>query len=67
MNTIIVNGNTMDWEDGITVRTLLGKMNYSFPMLIVKINGTLIRKEEYDLTLIPVGANVAIIHLISGG
>jgi len=67
MNTVIVNGNTVDWEEGMTVQALLRKMNYTFPMLIVKINGTLIRKGEYEHTLIPVGANVAVIHLISGG
>ncbi len=67
MNTIIVNGNTVDWEDGMTVRSLLQKMSFTFPMLIVKINGALIRKDEYDHALIPAGANVAVIHLISGG
>ena len=67
MNTITVNGNTVEWEEGLTISTLLTKMNYTFRMLVIKLNGTLIKKDFYDKTPVPAGADVAIIHLISGG
>jgi sulfur carrier protein ThiS len=36
-------------------------------MLVVKVNGKLIKKTEYSTIIIPVAADVKIIHLISGG
>lgn len=67
MNIIIVNGNTIDWEEGMTVRRVLVKMNYTFRMIIVRVNGALIRKEDYDSAPVPPGASVSVYHLISGG
>ncbi|MCK9557136.1 MAG: sulfur carrier protein ThiS [Candidatus Cloacimonetes bacterium] len=68
MNTSIkINGNIVDWQEGMTVRDALKVMNYTFPMLVIRINGKLVPKSDYDSTEIPVGAEVKIIHLISGG
>lgn len=67
MQTITVNGNTVEWEPGLTVTALLAKMNYTFRMLVVKVNGSLVKKDRYAETLVPAGAEVAVIHLISGG
>jgi sulfur carrier protein len=67
MKEITVNGNTIEWEDGMTISSLLIKMNYTFKMLIIKLNGVLVKKHLYDETLVPEGADVAVIHLISGG
>lgn len=67
MQTITVNGNTVDWDAGMTIDTLLTKMNYTFRMLVIKVNGTLVKKDRYADTPVPQGADVAIIHLISGG
>jgi sulfur carrier protein ThiS len=34
---------------------------------VVKVNGELVRKEDYGTALVPDGADVKVIHLISGG
>jgi sulfur carrier protein len=67
MSKIIVNGIEIDWEDNLTITGVLEKMNYTFRMLVIKVNGTLVRKADYDTTLVPDGADVEVIHLISGG
>jgi sulfur carrier protein len=67
MKKIIVNGNEIDWEENLTITGVLKKMNYTFRMLVIKINGVLVRKGDYDTTVVPDGANVEVIHLISGG
>jgi sulfur carrier protein len=64
---ITVNGSTVEWEEGLTITTLLKKMNFTFRMLVIKLNGSLIKKDQYETTLIPAGADVSVIHLISGG
>jgi len=45
----------------------LRKMNYVFKMLVIKVNGALIKKDCYDTFVIPKNAEVKVIHLISGG
>lgn len=64
---ITINGHRKDWWEGMTVRDALKIMNYTFPMLVIKINNELISRDKYDDTLIPEGAELKVIHLISGG
>ncbi len=51
----------------ITVSELLKIKNFTFKMLIVKINGKLIKKTDYDTAEIVDGDDVQVLHLISGG
>jgi sulfur carrier protein len=54
-------------EDSMSVSDLLKIKNFTFKMLIVKINNKLIKKEDFDSTFIGDNDEVAVIHLISGG
>lgn len=65
--TINVNQETIDWEENLTIDRVLKIMNYTFKMIVVKVNGELVKKEDYDTKIIPEGAEVQIIHLIAGG
>jgi len=42
-------------------------MNYSFRMLVIKVNDKVVKKEDWDSFQVPPGADVKVIHLISGG
>jgi sulfur carrier protein len=53
--------------DKITITELLKHKNFTFKMLIVKINGKLLKKTEYDIAEITDGDDVMVLHLISGG
>lgn len=64
---ITVNGNKLDWHEGMTVRDILNAKNYVFKMLVTKIDGTLVKRADYDSTTVPDEADVKVIHLISGG
>lgn len=64
---ITVNGEKLDWHLGMTVRDVLVAKNYKFRMLVTKINGALVKRADYDTAVIPDGAEVQVIHLISGG
>ncbi len=57
---------TIDKET-VSVAELLEYKRFTFRMLVVKINGKPIKKEEYSTTYINDGDNVQVIHLISGG
>ena len=64
---IQVNGDPLQWTPGLTVRGVLKAKNYKFKMLIVSIDGRQVAREDYDSALVPDGAVVQVIHLISGG
>ena len=54
-------------EDRLTVNRLLKVKNFTFKMLIIKINGKLIEKKDYGSTQVTEGDHVQVLHLISGG
>ncbi|HPX09896.1 MAG TPA: sulfur carrier protein ThiS [Candidatus Cloacimonas sp.] len=62
-----VNGNKLPWQEGLVVSDALKLMNYTFKMLVVKMNGELIKRENWQITFIPENADLKVIHLISGG
>lgn len=64
---IKVNGRDFQWEEGLTVQEMINKKNYTFPSIVVKINGKFIHPEEYETTIINDGDDVQAIHLITGG
>ncbi len=51
----------------ITISELLAIKRFTFKMLVVKVNGRVVRKDEYSMTTIREGDDVQVIHLISGG
>ena len=67
MKKITVNNSIIDWEEIMTITRILKIMNYTFKMLVVKADGKLIKKNEYESTIVSPGADVKVIHLISGG
>jgi len=67
MKTIMLNNRSFEWEENLTISGIMKKKNFTFKMLVVKVNGKLIRKENYATTVVPENADVKIIHLISGG
>ena len=64
---ITVNGDPLAWTPGMTVRAVLRAKNYTFPLLIIKVDEALVQPKAYDTTPVPDGAVVDVVHLISGG
>ena len=62
-----VNGNILPWKEGLVVADALKMMNYTFKMLVIKMNGELIKRENWQTTPIPENADIKVIHLSSGG
>lgn len=64
---ITVNGDQMPHRPGMTVQDILDAKNYIFRMLAVSVNGQVVPRKEYKTTRVPDGADVQVIHMISGG
>ena len=64
---IRVNHRDMDFYEGMTLKSLIKDLKYSFPTLIVRINGELVPKEKYEERWIRDEDDIKIIHPIAGG
>ncbi|MEN8120401.1 MAG: sulfur carrier protein ThiS [Bacteroidota bacterium] len=51
----------------LTVQELILFKNFTFHMLVTKVNDKLIKKEVRSEVIIKEGDNVVVMHLISGG
>lgn len=65
---IVLNNREEEFnQDTLTVSEMLLLKKFSFRMRIIKVNGNLITKENYDKTVINNGDNVQMLYLMSGG
>lgn len=64
---IQVNGDPLAWQDGMTVRDVLTLKRFTFPMVVITVNDHVVERRHYDTTVIPDGADVKVVHLMSGG
>lgn len=51
----------------MTITRVLEVMNYTFRMLVIKVDGRLIKRSEYAVTEVPAGADIRVIHMVAGG
>jgi sulfur carrier protein len=65
---ILLNNREEEFaNETLSVSDMLLAKKFSFRMRIIKINGQLIQKDEYDNAIIKDGDNVQMIYLMSGG
>ncbi|MDR0649198.1 MAG: sulfur carrier protein ThiS [Synergistaceae bacterium] len=65
---IKVNGEEIPWHEGMTVQNILDAKNFTFRMISVWINENPVeRRENYNSTPVPDGAEVEVVHMMSGG
>jgi thiamine biosynthesis protein ThiS len=63
-----VNGNEVELEgETVSVQALLASLRYSFPLIVVRVNGLLVAREAYGSTMLDEGDLVDAYHLVSGG
>ncbi len=68
MNILLNNRDTeIEDKNSLTIKELFEIKRFTFPHIIVKLNGKLIRKEQYNETIINENDKVDAIHLIGGG
>jgi sulfur carrier protein len=65
---IVLNNREEEFcRESMTVSEMLIFKKFSYRMRIIKINGNLIQKENYDSTVIHDGDDVQMLYLMSGG
>jgi thiamine biosynthesis protein ThiS len=51
----------------LTFEELITRKNFTFKLLVTRLNGELVKKEDRPSTIIKEGDDVVVMHLISGG
>ena len=67
MKIILNNKEEIFDAPQFTVNELLQAKKFTFKMLVIKVNGQLIKKSDYSSAIINDGDDVMVLHLISGG
>ncbi len=63
---MIVNGKKKDFPAGITIYELIETMGFPQNIVMVKVDGKRIAKEDYNLELVE-NSNIEIFSFIGGG
>ncbi|MDQ7824669.1 MAG: sulfur carrier protein ThiS [Candidatus Eremiobacteraeota bacterium] len=64
---VTVNGRPVNIEGELSVQQLLAECRFTYPMIIVRINGIVIPEDRYATTLVSQGDTVDAIHMVAGG
>ena len=65
--SIKVNGREIDWVENETIKQLLRRMRYTFPLVVVKIDQKVIPRKDFPDVVVRNNSKVDVIHMISGG
>ena len=64
---ITAKGKKLDWHEGLTVREVLDTLGYNFPSVLVRVNGRIVKRKEWDDSIVPDEADVEIRPIVAGG
>ena len=67
MNILLNNREETIEKDKITLAELIIYKNFTFKLLVTKVNGSLVKKDQRAETTISDGDEVNVLHMISGG
>lgn len=67
MKIVLNNRAEIIEGDVFSISQIMVIKSFKFRMLVVRLNDRLIKKEEYETTLVKDGDDLKIIHLVSGG
>jgi thiamine biosynthesis protein ThiS len=68
MMNITLNNRPESFEETtMTFEELIKKKNFTFKLLVTKLNGKLVKKDKRGEVSIKDGDDVTVLHLVSGG
>ncbi len=67
MEIVLNNRNETIEGDNLTLAELIKIKNYTFKMLVTKVNGQLVKKVDRETAIVKNGDNVVVLHMVSGG
>lgn len=67
MVEIVVNGETTECEENITLEALVGKLGYQKKRIAAEVNGEIVTKSEYENFTLKPADKLEIVSFVGGG
>ncbi len=67
MHITLNNNPEIFSHEQLSISEILQIKNFTFKLLVIKLNNQIIHKIDYDTTFVKDGDDLKIIHLMSGG
>jgi len=64
---IRVDGREVPWREGMTLEALLQDMGDDHFTAVVRLNGKLVSRPNFETTVVPDNAEVILLPMIAGG
>ena len=64
---VVINGETKDVPEGLNLRSLLEHLSLPHQRIAVEVDQQVIRKADWDKTLVNVDTRIEIVHFVGGG
>jgi sulfur carrier protein len=64
---ITAKGKKLEWHHGLTIRDVLDALGYNYPSVLVRVDGTIVRRKEWDSTAVPDEAEIQVHPIVAGG
>lgn len=65
--SVTVNGETRDISPGQSVAALLCFLSVPADRVAVELNRAIVRKRDWECTIVPQGAKIEIVEFVGGG
>jgi sulfur carrier protein len=65
--TIFINGEARELDDGLTVAAMLDALELPKQRVAIELNRRVIRKQEWDSTLVSDSDRIEVVHFVGGG
>ncbi len=64
---VTINGKPREFERELSLPDLIARLEITHPRVAVAHNGTILRREEHDATLVRDGDTLEIVRMVGGG
>jgi thiamine biosynthesis protein ThiS len=64
---IVVNGQVRSVTEGLTLTHLLGRLDIAGDRVAVELNRIIVRRSDWDTTIVGPGATLEIVQFVGGG
>lgn len=57
----------VEWREGMTVEGVLTACGFTYPLVVVSVNGQIVPRDAYRTFPVEDNADVRVLHLVAGG
>lgn len=64
---VTLKGGQIPWHENLTVAEIINKLVGDTPILIVRVNDTIVKRKQWNTFEVPDGSKVDVYYAVAGG